>query len=210
MLELILVSAVALLIAITIHEAAHAFMANYLGDPTPRLQGRLSLNPLVHLDPIGTIVLIITGFRFGWGKPVIFDPYNLKNPKRDSALISIAGPASNLAFASILSLLFRFLLSPFSAVFFFSTFFQTLIYLNVALAIFNLIPIHPLDGGKILIGLLPDREGRKLDYFMSKYGVFLLLLLILPLWNGAPLVSIITFPIVNFFVSVFLPASLVI
>src|SRR5688572_4560014 len=106
MFSYFLVFVIALLIVLTVHEAAHAFMANYLGDPTARLMGRLTLNPLAHLDPMGTLVFIITaiaGFPIGWGKPVIFDPYNLEKPKRDAALISLAGPASNLILASILS-----------------------------------------------------------------------------------------------------------
>jgi len=104
--------AAALLSAITVHEFAHAFMAERLGDPTPRLQGRLTLNPLAHLDPLGTLMLFIIGF--GWGKPVQFDPYNLKNPRRDAALISFAGPLSNIILASILSIVLRFSAGPFS------------------------------------------------------------------------------------------------
>src|SRR5438876_3599187 len=93
----------ALIIAITIHEFSHALAAEHLGDPTPRLQGRLTLNPLAHLDPLGTILLILV--RFGWGKPVVFDPYNLRNPRRDGAIISIAGPVSNVLLAIVCSLL---------------------------------------------------------------------------------------------------------
>ncbi len=190
---------IALLLAIDVHEAAHAFMANYLGDPTAKLMGRLSLNPLVHLDPMGTLVFIVTalaGFPFGWGKPVQFDQYNLANPKRDSALISLAGPLSNLILASLLSLVFRFY--PFS-------FIPTFILLNVSLAIFNLIPIHPLDGGKILIGLLPNHEGHQFDLFLHRYGIFLLLIIILPIVNGQSIVSIVISPVVNFLLNVFLP-----
>ena len=105
-----------LIIAITVHEFAHALLADRLGDPTPRSQGRLTLNPLAHLDPLGTLMLFL--FRFGWGKPVIFDPYNLAHPRRDAGIISLAGPASNILLATILALSLRFLplpqlLSPF-------------------------------------------------------------------------------------------------
>ena len=109
---LFLVWVAALLTAITIHEFAHAYSADRLGDPTPRSQGRLTLNPLAHLDPLGTLMLILV--RFGWGKPVQFDPYNLANPKRDAAIISFAGPLSNLILATILSIILRLVSSPFS------------------------------------------------------------------------------------------------
>ncbi len=197
----ILILAISLLIVITVHEAAHAWMANYLGDPTARLMGRLSLNPLVHLDPMGTLVFIITaiaGFPFGWGKPVPYDAYNLKNPKRDAALISLAGPASNLILASILSLVFRFYPLPIL---------EPLISLNVALAVFNLVPIHPLDGGKILVALLPEGEGRQYDLFLNRYGVFILLFLIFPIVNGQSLISIIISPLINFLLAIFLPGQ---
>lgn len=190
---------IALLIALTVHEAAHAFVANYLGDPTARLMGRLTLNPLAHLDPMGTLVFILTalaGFPIGWGKPVIFDPYNLQNPRRDAALISLAGPASNLILASIVSLLFRF--SP-------NQLFEAIILLNISLAIFNLIPIHPLDGGKILVALLPQKESRQYDLFLNRYGIFILLLLILPLTGGQSIIGMIISPIINFFYKIFLP-----
>src|SRR3990167_10883511 len=95
----------ALIIAVTIHEFAHAFAADRLGDPTPKLMGRLTLNPLAHLDVLGTLMLLIA--RFGWGKPVQIDPFNLQNPRRDSALIALAGPLSNLLLAVVLSLILR-------------------------------------------------------------------------------------------------------
>lgn len=208
----ILITGLALLIVLTVHEAAHAWMANYLGDPTAKLMGRLSLNPLVHLDPIGTIVFIITalvGFPIGWGKPVIFDPYNLKNPRKDAALISLAGPASNIIFASILSLIFR-ILPSFSPIFaFISAFIQSLILLNISLAVFNLVPIHPLDGGKILIALLPEKDARRYDLFLQKYGLLILIILILPI-GGQSIISGVIFPVITFLLKIFLPGQMLV
>ena len=100
-----------IIVAIGIHEAAHCYMADYLGDPTPRSLGRLSLNPLNHLDPMGTLVILITGM-FGWGKPSPFDPYNLKSPRRDTALIALAGPVTNVVLAIILSLIIKLIPLP--------------------------------------------------------------------------------------------------
>src|SRR3989344_2725143 len=125
-----------IILAIGIHEAAHCYMADYLGDPTPRSMGRLSLNPLVHLDPLGTLVILFTGL-FGWANPPPFDPYNLKDPRRDTALIALAGPVSNILLAILLSLPLRFLSIPNSLV----PIAYSLIALNINLAIFNLIPV---------------------------------------------------------------------
>src|SRR3990172_3579927 len=134
-----------IILAIGIHEAAHCYMADYLGDPTPRSMGRLSLNPLVHLDPVGTLVILVTGM-FGWGKPSPYDPYNLKNPRRDTALIALAGPASNILLAIALSSILRiFNIQPLASIVYF------LVSLNINLAIFNLIPIAPLDGSRIFL-----------------------------------------------------------
>lgn len=202
----ILIFGVALLVVVTVHEFAHAWVANYLGDPTARLMGRLSLNPLVHLDPMGTLVFILTalaGFPFGWGKPVIFDPYNLKDPKKDAALISLAGPASNLVFASILSLIYRFL----PGISLVTNLIQGLIVLNVALAIFNLVPIHPLDGGKILTAFLPDRQSKQFDLILNRYGLFILLFLILPIAGGQSIITLVISPVINFLLHIFLPAA---
>ena len=138
-----------LLLSITIHEFSHCFVTDRLGDPTPRMKGRLTLNPLAHLDPLGALTLILTGF--GWGKAAPYDPYNLKEPIRDTALIAAAGPASNLLIATVLSLLLKFGIGGD----FVALFTVQLIYINVTLALFNLIPIYPLDGGKIMRALLP-------------------------------------------------------
>lgn len=215
----IIIWLLAFAVAITIHEAAHAWMADRLGDPTPRLMGRLSLNPLVHYDPIGTTLLLvlvilrsigIPVIPFGWAKPVRFDPYNLANPRRDAALISLAGPASNLLLAIVLSLFLRFFATPFSPLSYFSAIFYPFIILNVVLAIFNLIPVHPLDGGKVFVGLLPKSTAREVDMFMNRYGILILFFLIFPTVGGASLVSIIIFPIINIVLNFLVPGSPVI
>lgn len=179
----------ALIMAITIHEFAHAWMADSLGDPTPQLQGRLSLNPLKHLDPVGTLMLLF--FRFGWGKPVEFDPYNLRRPRRDAALISLAGPAVNLILATVCSLLVKFTPSGSWAVLF-----VPLILININLAIFNLLPVPPLDGAKILYGILPRDWADEYNDFMGRYGTILLILLIIPI-GGSSLAINLIMPVIN-------------
>ena len=206
-------------ITITVHEAAHAWMADRLGDPTAKLSGRLSLNPLVHYDPAGTTLLIITTilfakgylpFPFGWAKPVPFDPYNLKNPQRDSALISFAGPGANLILAVILSILFRLITSPFSFFSFLLGILPIFILLNISLAVFNLIPIHPLDGGKILVGLLPAKKAREVDIFLNRFGFIILIGLIFPIFGKEPLINVIIFPIIKILQSILIPGNLLI
>ena len=199
---------VALLIAITIHEFAHAWMADRLGDPTARLSGRLTLNPLAHLDPIGTLMILLV--RFGWGKPVPFDPFNLRNPRRDSALISLAGPLSNLLLAIILSIFIRliplFPLKSYAFIYPFASLLIPIIFLNVGLAIFNLLPIHPLDGGKILVGILPEGPARDAEEFLNRNGTILLIILIFPFF-GYSLATKIISPIISIILSFLLPGS---
>lgn len=170
----------ALLVAISIHEFSHAFIADKLGDPTPQRQGRVTLNPRAHIDLMGILFLFM--FGFGWGRPVQFDPFNLKNPRRDAALISVAGPISNFLLAIVLSILLKFTGSPYLVIF---------IQLNVMLAVFNLLPIHPLDGFKIVGGLLPEDKAREW-YQLERYGILFLILLILPIGNGSMISSIIS------------------
>lgn len=182
---------VGLVIAISVHEFAHAFAADRLGDPTPRSQGRLTLNPLAHLDPIGTLMLLV--FQIGWGRPVIFDPYNLAHPRRDAGIISLAGPTSNVLIAIILALLLRTIPLPLIIV----PIFYATILLNITLAIFNLVPVYPLDGEKILAAILPRDLAYEYQSVMSRYGTIILILLILPLFSGAsPIIALIS-PVIN-------------
>lgn len=188
--------AVGLVLSITIHEFSHAFVADKLGDPTPRYQGRVTLDPRSHLDPLGTIMIVLIGF--GWGKPVLFDPYNLKDPVKDASLIALAGPASNIIISIILSLI----IGSFSISGFMFYALTTVIYVNIMLAIFNLIPIHPLDGGKIALAILPKQLGLEFDHFMNRYGTLILIGLLIP-WSGSgsPVSHLIS-PIISWVVSI--------
>ncbi len=188
-------SAISLVLAITVHEFAHAWTADKLGDSTPRADGRLTLNPLAHLDPIGTLMIVLVGF--GWGKAVGFDPRQLDHPVRDTALIAFAGPLSNLILATIFSILLfiTFKVAPETASAL-AALPMYIIAINVMLAIFNLVPVHPLDGGKILSALLPDDLSVEYDRFLYRYGFFVLLALIAPLGpNGSALNALIGPPI---------------
>ncbi len=179
----------AVLIAIVFHEVAHGYVAYLCGDDTAKRAGRLTLNPLKHLDPIGTIMLIL--FKFGWAKPVPVNFYNLRHPKRDIILVSIAGPLTNLILAVILSFFyFRFSFYRYSTLFTFHFIrsYPIVMYLsdvvgysvliNLVLFIFNLIPIPPLDGSKVLMVLIPERYKMTYAQF-ERYGVIILLILVL-------------------------------
>jgi len=193
---LFVLTLISLLVAITVHEFSHAWAADYLGDPTPRLQGRLKLNPLVHIDNIGMLFLLF--FGFGWGKPVEFDPYNLKDPRRDAAFISIAGPSSNFILAIILSLLLKLfiILQLDFMIIIGSLIFVPMIQMNILLGVFNLLPIHPMDGFKIVEGILPEEKAQEWKG-LQRYGMIFLILLIFPI-AGSSILSNILFPIVDF------------
>lgn len=185
-----IIVAVAILAAITIHEFAHAWVADKLGDPTPRYQGRVTLDPRSHLDPIGTLAIFVAGF--GWGRPVPFDPYNLKDPKRDTALIALAGPASNMIVAIVLALVIQSgILGGFASIA------AIVIHINVMLAVFNMVPVHPLDGSKIILAFLPNDTAYEYERFMARYGTMVLLLLIIP-WGGVSPVSQLVNPAIDF------------
>ena len=177
-----------LLFSLTVHESAHAWTANRLGDPTARRLGRISLNPVVHIDPIGTILLPLVAFMaggliFGWAKPVPVNPRNLANPRRDFLMIAAAGPASNVLLATAASLLMR--VGPAGAAasggvasVLFDVGFMV-IQLNLLLAVFNMIPIPPLDGGNVLAGLLPGPLADGYDRVVRPYGFMILLVLMM-------------------------------
>jgi Zn-dependent protease len=168
--------------SLTVHEWAHAWTADRLGDPTARILGRVSFNPIVHIDPIGTIVLPLvamfsTGFIFGWAKPVPVNISRLGHPKRDFMIVAAAGPASNLVMAAGAALIFRAvggfesLADPVSRLLYFA------VSINVLLAVFNMLPIPPLDGGNVLSGLLPDTFAPLING-LRQYGFIILLALI--------------------------------
>ncbi len=187
-LRTLTIMAVPLLAAVTVHEVSHGLVAYRLGDPTAKLAGRLTLNPLKHLDPFGTLAFIVTQ-AIGWAKPVPVNPLNFKDPRRDMMWVALAGPVSNLLLATLFSLGINFLpylLYPLSffgkkAILFFGRpLFLMLaigVQLNIGLAIFNLIPIPPLDGGRILVGLLPRSWAYRYQR-IEPYGFIILLLLI--------------------------------
>jgi len=186
--------AIVLLVAFTIHELSHAVVADRMGDPTPRRMGRITLNPIAHLDPIGTILLLVSGF--GWAKPVMINPMNLRgNPRTGMAIVAAAGPISNLIMAVFFSLPFKLGLVAFSA-FGASSVIPSLsellfqfVWINLILAFFNLIPIPPLDGYKILTGILPPDIAYRLRP-LEQYGFLILMgvIFILPML-GIDLIS---------------------
>jgi len=188
----LLISAISVLIASTVHEFAHAYTAHKLGDLTPKINGRLTLNPFAHIDPLGALSLLI--LRFGWSKPVPINSYNFENPRWGTAITALAGPTSNIVLAFIVGKVLLLLLPSIALI---STEEVTawiilalynFVYVNCALAIFNLIPIPPLDGSNILLAILPIN----FRYYwrqLEQYGIYILLILILPFSPLSPITS---------------------
>ncbi|NOY83362.1 MAG: site-2 protease family protein [Nitrospirae bacterium] len=187
-----------LIFAVTLHEAAHAWVADKKGDPTARQLGRITMNPLSHIDPFGTVIIPLlmfasTGFIFGYAKPVPVNPLNLRRPKEDMAWVAAAGPGMNLILAVISGICYRLLSSSFfmgggglfsemgsSATFFLLPLREMLhfsVLINVVLMIFNLIPIPPLDGGRVLVGVLPRAQARLISS-IEPYGMFLMVFIV--------------------------------
>jgi Zn-dependent protease len=164
---------IVILFAITIHEFSHAAAAEMLGDPTPRLAGRLSLNPIKHIDPIGFIMLLLV--RFGWAKPVPINPYNFKDPMRGEIVVSFAGPASNFLSAWLAASLIKFFPMIVLSSGYAHRALSDFIWINLALAVFNLIPVPPLDGSHILESFIPYQWKR----IFEQYGFFILIFILI-------------------------------
>lgn len=196
----LIIMAPPLLLALTLHEYAHGYVAYRLGDPTARDAGRLTLNPLSHLDPIGTIAFFF--IKFGWAKPVPVNPRYFQNPRKDMLWVALAGPVTNLLLAIVSALLLKFLIAvvgfiPYSpamkAVLVpFSHMLVASIWINLVLCIFNFLPIPPLDGGRIMTGLLPEHLARTYASF-ERYGFIVILLLA---FSG--ILSTVIFPVIRF------------
>jgi Zn-dependent protease len=167
----------AVAVALTVHEFSHAAMAVALGDETPRRAGRLTLNPLAHADILGTVMMLLAGF--GWAKPVPFNPYNLKVQRWGSTLVALAGPFSNLAIVIVFGILNLLLVDSLGPANLLCVFLSFVVFASAGLMLFNVIPIPPLDGSKLLLGALSAPQYAQLRYNLETKGPFLLLLLIL-------------------------------
>ena len=173
-----------LIMSVVIHEVSHGYAASYLGDQTARYQGRLTLNPLKHLDFVGSFLVpslsyFLGGFIFGWAKPVPYNPYNLQPGRWSEAAVAVAGPTSNILLALIFGILLRMGVSSDPA---FIQITSLIVFINILLAIFNLMPIPPLDGSKLLFAIFPDKLFQIRGFF-EKYGLILVLFFIFFLWQ---------------------------
>lgn len=193
---------IAVLIGLSVHEFAHGYIAMKLGDPTAKMDNRVSLNPLAHLDPIGTLMFFVIGF--GWAKPVPIDPRYFKNVKRDTTLVALAGPAANLITAFIcfflMAVLFEWNASSAmgllggsggasTVMIMFERILSSCIFVNLALMAFNLLPINPLDGSKILYAFIPVQYEREYFEFMARGPMILLVLIVAGLVFNIPILS---------------------
>lgn len=188
------------LFSLTIHEFAHAYIAFRLGDDTAKNQGRLTLNPLSHLDPIGTLLLIIA--KFGWAKPVPVDPRNFKNPKKDMLLVAIAGPISNILSAIIAAIILKSIFANLDTLQSSFSFIEPLmsalvwiIFIGIVLAVFNMIPIPPLDGSRVIHAILPENMARQYRK-MEIYGILIVFALFI--FGGNLFGYILQFPVAIF------------
>ncbi len=179
-----LVSIIILIMSVVVHELSHGYMAEMMGDPTPRLQGRLTLNPFKHLEWFGSflvpILTSLAGFPFGWAKPVEWNPYNVKNKRLGEFLIALAGPFSNFIIALVFGLIIRFYSADLSIPFIKIS--SYVIAINIVLAVFNLIPLPPLDGSKLFFSILPSRF-IKIRNVLEQYSIFFFLVLVIFLWR---------------------------
>ncbi len=208
----IIVSAVPILIAIILHEVSHGFVANKLGDPTAKMMGRLTLNPVAHIDLFGTIImplilLVSTGgqFVFGYAKPVPINPYNFRNPKRDMAISAAGGPLMNFFIALVSVIILKYLIIPLAGgaseevivkiIKPMGMMFNASIQINIVLAAFNLIPIPPLDGGRVLMGFLPERQAHALGK-VEPFGMIIVLVLLV-----TGMASVVITPLINLLLS---------
>lgn len=187
---------IVLIFSIVLHEFAHGWMANRLGDPTARFLGRLTLNPIPHIDLVGSIILplllIVTNSSFvvGWAKPVPYNPHNLKDQKRDPALVALAGPAVNLLLAVIFGILIRLIISlKLMSLVFMIPFFFIIVQYNLLLAVFNLIPIPPLDGSKILFAMLPYSMRNVQEFLEQNYFLFVVLFIFVGFSLISPIIT---------------------
>ncbi|MFN3531000.1 MAG: site-2 protease family protein [Candidatus Brocadia sp.] len=204
-LNTLLISIPTILYALTIHEYFHGWTANKFGDPTARLQGRLTLNPLAHIDILGALCFVFA--HFGWGKPVPVNPYNFKNPRRNNMIVSFAGPASNFVSAFLFGVIFQLLRNaPFIPMNLSVILYNILIsgiVINLSLAFFNMIPLFPLDGSHILKGLLPYSMAQKYKE-IERYSPFILLgLIIMGNYAGIPILRMILGPPIQYFLRLF-------